>query len=218
MRSTPAGPARGRIVAEWTGDMLGDAPQGAPAGRLQRAAGCPDAQLQSPRCAPATSATVRDIGWSRGAVRVAASSPACRFKARAARAIVTAAPGSTAAGTGHRRRGAASRRRLPRSRRALACLPPARIVKMVLRFRCPSGNSCTTGATATRASSMPRGPPMPTFWTQGPVSAAPAGRLGRRAARAQARAGRTRPSCAPPSKHLRPRCRRGGRAAGLLLP
>ncbi len=158
------------IVAEWTGDILGGAPQGRPARGYGDLLTALMAQLPAARCALRTSSTVRNITWSAGAVAVAGEFGGVPFKARAAGAIITLPLGVLQQVPG----AAGAVRFLPALQAksaALRLLASGSIVKMTLRFRSAFWEQAHGGRYLGAGFFHAPGAVIPTFWTMGPVSA-----------------------------------------------
>jgi len=158
------------IVAEWTGDIVGGAPQARPAGGYSAVLSALMAQLRSPRLTLKSSAAVDSISWSPGAVQVAGGRSGLRFRARAARAIVTLPLGVL-----QRRAGDSGTVRFSPPLRsksaALRLLASGSIVKLMLRFRTPFWEQIDHGRYRGAGFFHAPGAPVPTFWTSGPASA-----------------------------------------------
>jgi monoamine oxidase len=158
------------IVAEWTGDIVGDVPQSRPAGGYSAVLTALMRQLQSPRFVLKTSATVRTISWAAGSVRIAADFSGIRFQARAARAIITLPLGvlQQPPGTaGAVRFSPALTAKSP----ALRLLASGSIVKVMLRFRSAFWEQLHDGRYREVGFFHAPGAAIPTFWSAGPVSA-----------------------------------------------
>jgi monoamine oxidase len=158
------------IVAEWTGDIVGGAPQSRPAMGYSALLSALMAQLQAPRFVLKTSATVHNITWSPGSVDVAGEFGGIAFKAHAARAVITLPlgvlqqrPGTTGA----------VRFSPPLQAKAaqLRLLASGSIVKMILRFRSPFWEQIYRGRYLGAGFFHAPGAAIPTFWSMGPVSA-----------------------------------------------
>ena len=184
------------IVAEWTGDMLGDLPQARPAIGYDAVLTALMAQLQSPRLLLKTSAPVHNISWSPGAVQVAGAFGGVPFRARAARAVITLPLGVL-----QRRPGTAGTVRfsppLQSKSTALRLLASGSIVKVMLRFRSAFWEQIDHGRYRGAGFFHAPGAAIPTFWSSGPLSAPllvawaggpPARRLARRSQAAILRA------------------------------
>jgi monoamine oxidase len=158
------------IVAEWTGDIVGAAPQGRPARGYGALLSALMAQLPSARCMLRTSSTVQRITWSAGSVTVAGEFGGVPFKARAAGAIITLPLGVLQQAPG----AAGAVRFLPALQAksaALRLLASGSIVKMTLRFRSAFWEQAHGGRYLGAGFFHAPGAVIPTFWTMGPVSA-----------------------------------------------
>jgi monoamine oxidase len=158
------------IVAEWTGDIVGNAPQGRPASGYSALLFALMAQLQSPRFVLKTSSTVRSITWSPGSVQIAGAFGGVPFKAHAARAIITLPLGVL-----QQRPDTAGAVRfsppLQAKSAALRLLASGSIVKMTLRFRSAFWEQIHGGRFFGAGFFHAPGAAIPTFWSMGPVSA-----------------------------------------------
>jgi monoamine oxidase len=158
------------LVAEWTGEIVGDVPQGRPAGGYSTVLTALMRQLESPRRVLRTSTTVRSIRWTRGAVQIAADFSGIRFDARAPRAIITLPVGvlQQAPGTaGAVRFSPALTAKVP----ALRLLASGSIVKLTLRFRSAFWEKIHDGRYRGAGFFHAPGAAIPTFWSMGPVHA-----------------------------------------------
>ncbi len=158
------------IVAEWTGDIVGDVPQARPASGYGTVLQALMAQLQSTRLTLKTSAAVERISWSPGAVQVAGGFGGVPFRAHAARAIITLPLGVL-----QRRPGTAGTVRFSPSLQsksaALRLLASGSIVKMMLRFRSAFWEQIDRGRYRGAGFFHAPGAAIPTFWSSGPASA-----------------------------------------------
>ncbi len=158
------------ILAEWTGDIVGGAPQARPASGYSALLSALMMQLQSPRVALKTSAVVRSIAWSPGSVEVAGAFSGLPFTARAGGAIITLPLGvlqQQAHGAGAVNFTPALREKAP----ALRLLASGSIVKVMLRFRSAFWEHVNGARYRDADFFHAPGAPIPTFWTLGPVSA-----------------------------------------------
>jgi monoamine oxidase len=158
------------LSAEWTGDLLGDAPQARPAGGyasvLQALAGAlartsARLQLQSP---------VREILWSKESVRARGEFLSREFEFSARRAIITLPLGVLqldAAQTGAVRFTPA----LDCKRPALAALASGAVVKILMRFSAPFWQELQRGRYGNASFFHLPGGAIPTYWTPAPASA-----------------------------------------------
>jgi monoamine oxidase len=185
------------LVAEWTGDIVGEAPQSRPAHGYDCLLGALLRPHQAGALQLKTSATVRQVHWSAREVRVAGDFAGIPFRARARQAIVTLPLGvlqqrAPAAGAVRFSPG------LGEKSGALRLLASGAIVKMVLRFASPFWEDVADGRY--RGAGFFHAPhaAIPTFWTSGaphsPLLVAWVG--GPRAARLAGRAPRVRLSLA----------------------
>jgi monoamine oxidase len=158
------------LSAEWTGDMLGDAPQGRPAGGyasvLQALTGAlarsnARLQLQSP---------VQEILWSRDAVCARGKCLSREFEFSASRAIITLPLGVLqldAAQPGAVRFTPA----LDGKRPALAALDCGAVVKILMRFSSAFWQEMHHGRYRNASFFHLPGGAIPTYWTAAPASA-----------------------------------------------
>ncbi|MBS0578178.1 MAG: FAD-dependent oxidoreductase [Proteobacteria bacterium] len=180
------------LVAEWTGDILGEAPQSRPAHGYDCLLGALLAPQQAGALQLKTSATVRGVRWFRDQVRVAGDFAGIPFRARARQAIVTLPLGvlqqsDPAAGAVH------FSPPLTAKADALRLLASGAILKMVLRFRSAFWEEIAQGRYRGAGFFHAPGAAIPTFWTAGAraplliawVGGPPAARLARRAPRAR---------------------------------
>jgi len=166
----PAHASARAIIAEWSGDTLGDAPQSRPQGGYQsllRALGQP---LHPPAVSLRLQATVHGVRWSRGSVAVRARSLGTAFTARAARAIITLPLGvlqlpPSAAGA------VRFSPALSAKRAALQGLASGPVVKLLLRFAEPFWESFAGGRYRDVSFFHAPDARIPTFWTAVPARA-----------------------------------------------
>ncbi|HEY1492067.1 MAG TPA: NAD(P)/FAD-dependent oxidoreductase [Steroidobacteraceae bacterium] len=158
------------IVAEWTGDILGEVPQARPAQGYSAVVSALMAQLQATRCAVMTGAVVKSIRWRPGVVQAAGSFAGNTFRAHAARAVITLPLGvlQASAGTAGAVRFSPS---LKGKAAALRLLASGTIVKMMLRFRSPFWEHIHGGRYRGAGFFHAPGAAVPTFWSSGPTSA-----------------------------------------------
>lgn len=156
------------IVAEWTGDIVGDVPQARPADGYGALLTALVARLQSTRLM--TSAAVHRISWSAGAVQVTGRLGGVPFRAHARRAVITLPLGVL-----QRRPGTAGTVHfsppLQSKSAALRLLASGSIVKMMLRFRCAFWEQIDRGRYRGAGFFHAPGAVIPTFWSSGPASA-----------------------------------------------
>jgi monoamine oxidase len=157
------------IIAEWTGDTLGSAPQSRPEGGYGSvlAALAPALhsnvrlQLQSP---------VESVRWSKGSVRVAGRFMGAPFEVRGARAIITVPLGVLLQAPGT----AGAVRFTPALRAksaALTMLASGPVVKIMLRFVAPFWESLHEGRYRDVSFFHSPEAPFRTFWTTAPARA-----------------------------------------------
>jgi monoamine oxidase len=158
------------LVAEWTGDILGDVPQGRPAQGYSAVVAALVARLQAGHCALKTGAAVSHIRWQPGAVRVEGRFAGGTFRAHAARALITLPLGVLQAPAGTP---GAVRFSPPLAGKAAALrlLASGTIVKMLLRFRSAFWEHVHGGRYRGAGFFHAPGAAIPTFWTGGPTSA-----------------------------------------------
>jgi monoamine oxidase len=158
------------IVAEWSGDILGNTPQARPQGGYATVLAALMAGLQAPGLRLRLQATVQSIHWSKGSVAVSGDSCGTGFSVRAARAVITlplgvlqqAPPTPGAVGFAPP---------LDTKQAALQGLASGPVLKMQLRFAAPFLESIAGGRY--RDVSFLHAPEaeIPTFWTQAPMRA-----------------------------------------------
>jgi monoamine oxidase len=158
------------IVAEWTGDMVGAAPQARPGMGYGALLTALMAQLQSARFALKTSSTVMSLTWSPGAVQIAGQCGGVSFKAHATRAIITLPVGVL-----QQEPGTAGAVRfwppLKAKSASLRLLASGSTVKMMLRFRSAFWEQIYGGRYRGAGFFHAPGAAIPTFWSMEPVSA-----------------------------------------------
>jgi monoamine oxidase len=158
------------IVAEWTGDIVGGAPQARPASGYSALLTALMAQLHSPRVVLRTGAIVRNIAWSPGSVQATGLFGGRPFTAHAAAAVITLPLGvlqQAARSAGAVRFAPALREKAP----ALRQLASGSIVKVMLRFRSAFWEQVHGGRYRDADFFHAPGAAIPTFWTMGPVGA-----------------------------------------------
>jgi monoamine oxidase len=158
------------IVAEWTGDIVGDVPQGRPASGYSAVLTALMAQLPSTHCLLKTSAPVKSIKWSAGAVQVTGELCGLPFAAHATRAIITLPLGVL-----QQEPGAAGAVRftppLKAKSPALRLLASGSIVKMTLRFRSAFWEQIHGGRYRGAGFFHAPGAAIQTFWSTGALNA-----------------------------------------------
>jgi len=156
------------IVAEWSGDTLGNTPQARPAGGYASLLAALSPALRSARLQ--LQSTVRSVRWSRDAVEVAGDSTAGPFRARAARAVITLPVGVL-----QQRPGARGAVRftppLEAKRAALRGLASGPVVKLLLRFATPFWEELQGGRFRDVSFFHAGEAAVPTFWTAVPARA-----------------------------------------------
>jgi monoamine oxidase len=156
------------IVAEWTGDMLGDAPQGRPQGGYRGLLEALMTPLASPRLSLLTQAAVTHIDWSRPQVQVSGEFAGMPLRASAAQLILTVPLGVLQQNP--RAAGAIGfTPSLKEKSGALAGLASGCIVKLLLQFRSPFWEELEGGRYAEAGFFHADEAPVRTFWTQAPV-------------------------------------------------
>jgi monoamine oxidase len=158
------------IVAEWTGDILGDVPQARPAQGYGAVVAALVGQLQATRCALMTGAVVSSLRWGEGGVQASGAFAGGTFRAHGARAVITLPLGvlqASAGAVGSVRFSPSLRAKVP----ALRLLASGTIVKMMLRFRSPFWEHIHAGRYRGAGFFHAPGAAVPTFWTSGPTSA-----------------------------------------------
>ena len=166
----PARASARAIIAEWSGDTLGDAPQSRPQGGYQSLLRALAAPLQPPAVSLRLQSTVHGVRWSRGSVAVGARSLGAAFTARAARAIITLPLGvlqQPASAAGAVRFTPA----LTAKRVALKGLASGPVVKLLLRFAQPFWEHLDGGRYRDMSFFHAPDARIPTFWTAVPVRA-----------------------------------------------
>jgi monoamine oxidase len=159
------------LVAEWTGDTLGDTPQSRPAEGYDRLCAAlltahdTDARLQLQ-----LQATVQRVRWSHGSVAVGGRILGRRFEARARAALVCLPLGvlqQPAGAPGAVRFTPA----LAEKQEALRGLASGPIIKMLLRFATPFWQELQQGRYRDAGFFHIPGGAVPTFWTPAPARA-----------------------------------------------
>jgi monoamine oxidase len=158
------------IVAEWSGDVLGNTPQARPQGGYATVLAALMAGLQSPQLRLRLQATVHGIQWSKGSVAVTGDSCGTAFSVRATQAVIALplgvlqqvppAPGAV--------RFTPS---LDTKRAALQGLASGPVIKMQLRFASPFWESVAGGRYRDVSFLHAAEAEIPTFWTQAPLRA-----------------------------------------------
>jgi monoamine oxidase len=153
------------LVAEWSGETLGGAPQSRPAGGYAALL----AALLQPLAAPAQRlrlhASVRALHWSAGEVRVRGEWLGAPFEACAPRALITLPLGVLQQG------GVRFIPALTAKQAALGALASGSIVKLLLRFSRPFWAECAGGRYADASFFHAPEAQFPTFWTAWPEAA-----------------------------------------------
>ena len=163
--------ASARVLAEeWTGDMLGSAPQSRPRDGYASLLAALMARLQGDRLRLKLQALVRSVRWSRGSVEVAGEFCGTRFALHAPRALITLPIGvlqQSARAAGAVRFAPA----LAAKRAALAGLAAGPVIKLQLHFATSFWE--TLHAERYRDAGFFHAPELefPTFWTPAPARA-----------------------------------------------
>lgn len=158
------------IAEEWTGDMVGDAPQSRPEGGYATLLAALTVRLQEHAVRLRLQTSVREVRWSEGSVVLSCVSFGQRFEARAARAVITLPLGVLQAEDGAP--GAVRfTPALDAKRDALRGLASGPVVKLVLRFASAFWEEVQAGRF--RDASFFHGAidPFPVFWTPAPAHA-----------------------------------------------
>jgi monoamine oxidase len=159
------------LIAEWTGDILGDAPQSRPTGGYESLLIALLSE-RSPRLRLQLQSSVERVRWSRGSVQVAGRFLGAPFEVSAARLVVTLPLGVLQQPPGEA--GAVQfTPPLDMKRDALEHLASGPIVKVLLRFAQPFWESLH-GGRYREASFFHAGDAdaeVPTFWTPAPARA-----------------------------------------------
>lgn len=157
------------LVGEWTGDLIGDVPQGRPQGGYASLLQALTTTLPAERLRIRLQAPVGELRWSRGSVRVSGESLGSTFEARAPRAIVTLPVGvlRQTCGPGAVRFVPA----LEEKRAALEAVAAGTVVKIVLKFASPFWETTAQGRYRGAAFFHLPGAPVPTYWTAAPAHA-----------------------------------------------
>ena len=158
------------IVAEWSGDTLGDTPQARPAGGYQSLLAALALTARAARLRLQLQSTVQSVRWSKGTVEVAGQSCDGPFQARAARAIITLPLGVLQQAPNAK--GAV--RFIPQladKDSALSGLASGPVVKLLLRFTAPFWEHLHGGAYRDVSFFHASSAPIPTFWTAVPARA-----------------------------------------------
>ena len=156
------------IVAEWTGDMLGDAPQGRPQGGYRALLDALTTPLASARARLLTQAVVTRIDWSKPQVRIRGEFAGMPLHASAAHLVLSVPLGVLQQDL--RTPGAIGfTPPLKEKSGALAGLASGCIVKLLLRFHTPFWEEVHGGRYAGAGFFHADDSPVRTFWTQAPV-------------------------------------------------
>ena len=166
----PARASARAIVAEWTGDTLGDVPQSRPQEGYEALLTALGAALAPEHLRLQLGVTVQSLEWSRGSVKVSGVFLDSPFQARGVRAVIALPLGvlqapSTAMGA------VSFAPALAAKREALAALASGPVVKVLLRFDVPFWESLQGGAYRDASFFHAPDAPIRTFWTQAPLSA-----------------------------------------------
>ena len=166
----PARASARAIVAEWTGDTLGSAPQSRPRDGFESLLTALVSSLQGARVRLHLQATVREVRWSRGSVEVAGDFLGAPLVVQAPRVLVTVPLGvlqqpSGAAGS------LQFSPALTMKREALGGLASGPVVKVLLRFATTFWD--TLYEARYQGVSFLHSPDteIPTFWTAAPAHA-----------------------------------------------
>jgi monoamine oxidase len=166
----PARASARAIVAEWTGDTLGDVPQSRPQAGYEALLTALSAALAPEHLRLQLGVTVQSLEWSRGSVKVSGVFLDSPFQARSVRAVIALPLGVLQAPPAAM--GAVSfAPALAAKREALAALASGPVVKVLLRFDVPFWESLHGGAYRDASFFHAPDAPIRTFWTQAPLSA-----------------------------------------------
>ena len=157
------------LVGEWTGDLIGEAPQGRPQGGYAALLQALTAKLPADRLRIRLQAPVCELSWSRGSVRASGESLGSAFEARAPRALVTLPVGvlRQTCGPGIVRFTPA----LEAKRAALEGVAAGSVVKILLKFASPFWETVAHGRYRRAAFFHLPGAQVPTYWTAAPAHA-----------------------------------------------
>jgi monoamine oxidase len=158
------------IVAEWTGDILGNTPQARPQGGYATVLAALAARLQSPALRLRLQATVQSIEWSQRSVAVSGECGGAAFTVHGSQAVVALPLGvlqqsPPAAGA------VSFTPALAAKQAALRGLASGPVVKMQLRFAEPFWESIAGGRFRDVSFLHAPDAEIPTFWTQAPLRA-----------------------------------------------
>jgi monoamine oxidase len=159
------------LVAEWTGDTLGDVPQSRPEAGYGALLATLDACLVREQVRLMLGATVTSVRWSPGSVEVLGKYLDAPFQVRATRAVIGLPLGVLQAPAGSP---GAVRFDPPLpsvKHQALGLLASGPVVKIVLRFATPFWEHLHGGAYRDASFFHVADAPFRTFWTQAPVQA-----------------------------------------------
>jgi monoamine oxidase len=158
------------LTAEWSGALLGDAPQGRPAGGYESVLQALMSALSRTSARLQLQSPVREILWSKDSVRARGEFLSHEFEFSAPRAIITLPLGvlqQDATQPGAVRFAPA----LHSKRAALAALASGAVVKILLRFASPFWQELQQGRYRDAAFFHLPGGQIPTYWTPAPGSA-----------------------------------------------
>jgi monoamine oxidase len=158
------------IVSEWTGDTLGDAPQGRPAGGYESLLVSLSALLKSGGVRLRLQSPVHAVRWSRGACSVSGRTLGAGFEARAPRVLVSLPLGVLQRGDPDSG-GVGFAPPLTMKRAALEALAFGAVVKLILRFATPFWRTLRDGRYKDASFFQVPGAEIPTFWTCAPEAA-----------------------------------------------
>jgi monoamine oxidase len=159
------------LVAEWTGDTLGDVPQSRPEAGYGALLAALDASLAREQVRLMLGATVDSVRWSPGSVEVLGQYLNAPFQMRGTRAVIALPLGVLQAPAGSP---GAVRFDPPLpddKRQALQLLASGPVVKIMLRFATPFWQRLHGGAYRDASFFHVADAPFRTFWTQAPVQA-----------------------------------------------
>ncbi len=153
------------ITREWSGDMLGHAPQGRPQGGYACLLAALMGKLSSDHLRLRLQSPVQTLRWSRGAVEITGRTLDEPFEARARRAIITLPLGVLQAGT------VRFTPALESKRNALQGLASGAVAKVLLRFATPFWETIENGRYAEASFFHVPEAELPTYWTSAPAHA-----------------------------------------------
>jgi monoamine oxidase len=166
----PARASARAIVAEWTGDTLGSAPQSRPRDGFESLLAALVASLQGGRVRLHLQAAVREVRWSRGSVQVTGNFLGAPFTVQAPHALVTVPLGVLQQPPGAAG-GLQFSPALTMKRHALEGLASGPVVKVLLRFAATFWDTLYDGRYQGVSFLHSPDTEIPTFWTAAPAHA-----------------------------------------------